>query len=91
MQQNQWINDPYDIVKGYNDYYGSVIFDDLNQLYTYTFENESWLIDGYELQIFKARTHTAHSRHNRRIFGMMYPGLDIRMDCHEFVTSGSKS
>mgnify|MGYP007112184441 CR=1 FL=1 len=81
-------NDPYDIVKGYNSAYGNAMMfetSEFHRYYTYSLNGETWFIDAYELELHKARSHTPTSRGHRRHFGMMYPGLDIRMDCHDFI------
>lgn len=82
-------NDNYNIVKGYNETYGNAILiesSNIDRYFLYSFNGESWIIDAFELEAFKARTHTPTSRMHRRHFGMMYPGLDIRMDCHDFIS-----
>ena len=57
----------------------------IDRYFIYTFGNESWYIDGYELETHITRNSTPVSNMHRRHFDTMYCGLKIRMDCHEFI------
>ena len=80
----------YDILADYNRYYGNVEFFEEGgnvdeRHYVYTHGNESWYIDAWDLEVYKNMYHHSTSRMLHRQFDRTFPGLGLRMDCHEFI------